>query len=827
MKAVIMAGGEGSRLRPLTCDRPKPMVPVMNRPLMEYCVELLADAGCREIAVTLQYLPEQIMEHFGDGSGFGVSLRYYIEEQPLGTAGSVKNTGAFLDETFVVVSGDALTDFNLEEALHFHRSRGAAATLVLTAVDNPLEYGVVMTAPDGRIERFLEKPSWGEVFSDTVNTGIYIIEPEVLGLFEPGQVFDFSKDLFPKMLSAGMPLFGCILEGFWCDIGNIKEYCRAHREVLDGRVRVHLKGSYEAPGIWLEEGVAVSPLARLESPVYLGAGCTVEAGAQVRAGSVLGTRTTVGERATVKRGITWEGASLGAGSALRGGILCKEASLGGRAAVYEEAVVGDGSSLQEGAYLKPGVKVWPAKVVESGVVLHDSLVWGEKASRSLFGHDGVRGEVNRGLTPEMALRLGAVFGSMAGPGAVLTSSDGGRPARMIKEAVESGLLSAGAHVLDGGELLLPMARRSVGVLGAGGGAHVSVCPGGECQVRLRFFDGTGLPFSRGDERKMEQLYFREDFRRAPGEQVGEVVSLPNLPQLYQRELLESVSPERIARAGLRVVLGYPSPFLGRFLVPLLQKLQCSTITFHSGEALPASRYDARPLPHHRKEIAGAVRNNSASLGVFIEPEGERVLLFDERGRSVEGDLYTALLSLLQLRLRKGGIVTVPVTAPAAVDELARRYRGRVVRTKTIPRLLMEPGNGGDGTKAGCRPGPAESLPFDSLAALVHLLDVMAGYDQTLSGLLAEIPSITLQEKETPCPWSQKGKVMRRLVQEASREKIEMIDGLKVYHPQGWALIMPDPERPAYRVYGEGYSEEISSSLTEFYVQRISELQREN
>ena len=266
MKAVIMAGGEGSRLRPLTCDKPKPMVPVMNRPLMEYSVELLRACGLRDIAVTLQYLPEQIREHFGDGSRFGVNLQYYVEEDPLGTAGSVKNAAPFLDETFVVVSGDALTDVDLTEAIAFHRSRGALATLVLKSVENPLEYGVVMLDPGGRIVRFLEKPGWGEVFSDTVNTGIYILEPEVLAYVEPGKMVDFSKDIFPRLLERGEPLYGYVMEGFWCDVGDLREYARAHRQVLERRVKVNLKGQEVSPGLWLEEGVYIHPRAQLQPP---------------------------------------------------------------------------------------------------------------------------------------------------------------------------------------------------------------------------------------------------------------------------------------------------------------------------------------------------------------------------------------------------------------------------------------------------------------------------------------------------------------------------------------------------------------------------------
>ena len=302
MKAVIMAGGEGSRLRPLTCDRPKPKVPVMNRPLMEYGVELLQRHGFRESAVTLQYLPEKIRDHFGDGRRFGVNLHYFVEEEPLGTAGSVKNAASLLDETFVVVSGDALTDFDLTAAVEFHRARNAAATLVLKSVENPLEYGVVMIDPEGRINRFLEKPGWGEVFSDTVNTGIYILEPEVLSLVEAGRMFDFSKDLFPRLLKMGEPLFGCVLDGFWCDIGDLREYLRAHRAILGGEVRLRLQGRQCGKGIWVEEDVSIHPRAQLSGPLYLGAGCRLEAGARIDGDTVLGSHTRVAERATVRGG---------------------------------------------------------------------------------------------------------------------------------------------------------------------------------------------------------------------------------------------------------------------------------------------------------------------------------------------------------------------------------------------------------------------------------------------------------------------------------------------------------------------------------------------
>ena len=232
MKAVIMAGGEGARLRPLTCDRPKPMVPLMDKPMMEYIVELLTSHGITEQAVTLQYLPEQIKEYFGDGSSFGASLYYFLEDEPLGTAGSVKNAASFLKETFLVISGDCLTDIDLSEAITFHRQKEALVTIVLTPQDNPLEYGVVMVDEEGKILRFLEKPSWGEVFSDTVNTGIYILEPEVLEYIPAGKKFDFSKDLFPLLLQEKKALYGCSLSGYWCDIGSLERTRQTNYDIL-------------------------------------------------------------------------------------------------------------------------------------------------------------------------------------------------------------------------------------------------------------------------------------------------------------------------------------------------------------------------------------------------------------------------------------------------------------------------------------------------------------------------------------------------------------------------------------------------------------------
>ena len=231
MKAIIMAGGEGSRLRPLTCTMPKPMAPVMNLPVMEHIIDLLKKHSITDIGVTLMYMPECITNYFGDGSAFGVKLTYFTEDTPMGTAGSVKAAEEFLSDDFIVISGDALCDIDLSRAIAFHYEKGAEATLVLSPKDIPLEYGVVVTDDNGKIERFLEKPVWSQVFSDTVNTGIYVLNKKVLGYIEKSPC-DFSKDVFTKMLEDKKALYGFVTDGYWCDIGGLDAYRHCHYDIL-------------------------------------------------------------------------------------------------------------------------------------------------------------------------------------------------------------------------------------------------------------------------------------------------------------------------------------------------------------------------------------------------------------------------------------------------------------------------------------------------------------------------------------------------------------------------------------------------------------------
>ncbi|MGE5541511.1 MAG: sugar phosphate nucleotidyltransferase, partial [Bacillota bacterium] len=489
MKAVIMAGGEGSRLRPLTCNRPKPMVPVVNRPILEHILNLLRQHGVTDVILTLQFMPTAIMNHFGDGSEFGMRMRYVVEDSPLGTAGSVRNAARLLDEPFIVLSGDALTDFDLTSLHEFHLRSGARATLGLTRVPNPVELGIVIISGDGSIVKFLEKPSWGEVFSDTVNTGIYVVNPDVLELIPEGRPFDFSKDLFPNMLAARHPLFGHVLDGYWCDIGLCAQYGEAQMDAMDGTVRVTIPGSETSHGIWVSERADVSQGAVIVPPVVIGEGARIAQGATVGPHCVIGRNCSVGGMASLRRAVLWDNVFVGERAEIRGAVLCDRVQVKAGARVFETAVVGDDTVVEERSVVKPGVKIWPCKIVGKAATVGESIVWGNVSPASQVKTLGLVGTLNVDVTPEAVTRVcTALGGVLGGRGTAVVSGDSRVAAQMLKQAASCGLASSGLDVVDLGPGVPPMVRFAARLLGAQGGVAVKRGASGDDSVAVEMYD---------------------------------------------------------------------------------------------------------------------------------------------------------------------------------------------------------------------------------------------------------------------------------------------------------------------------------------------------
>ena len=550
-----MAGGEGSRLRPLTSSRPKPLVPVANKPVMHHIVDLLRRHGAREVVATLHYLADEIENYFGDGSQLGVSMAYVVEDTPMGTAGAVKLAQPLLgEERFVIVSGDALTDADISELVAAHVRSGAAATIALQRVANPLEFGVVVTNDDGRITRFLEKPSWGEIFSDTINTGIYVLEPEVFEYMEAGKNYDFSRDIFPFMLRDGRPVYGHVIGGYWSDIGNLQQYMQANYDALRGAVKLEIPGVEIRPGVWAGENANISPDAHVHGPVCIGRNVTIERGAVIEELTCLGASTIIAPNARLHRTVGWEDVYVGDSASLTGCTLADRVIVKDRVTIMEGAVIGRNSTLGSGSTVPSNIKLWPDKLVASGSIVSMSLVYGIKWPGSLFGADGVSGLANIEITPEFALKLGQALGSVLRPGQnVMTSRDAHPASRLMNRSVITGLLSVGANVHDLRETPMPVSRYAVRMSGDAG-VHTGISPYYSDQFLLEFFDSHGVNIDKTTERKIENIFFREDFRRTPMESVGLLDFPERVVEAYSSGFLTALAPQ--GRVGCQYARRY-------------------------------------------------------------------------------------------------------------------------------------------------------------------------------------------------------------------------------------------------------------------------------
>jgi mannose-1-phosphate guanylyltransferase/phosphomannomutase len=830
MKAVVMAGGQGSRLRPLTINRPKPMVPLVNKPVMVHMLDLLKRHGINEVVVTLQYMADHVQDYFGDGSAMDLDIQYSIEEVPLGTAGSVKNAQVYLDDTFLVVSGDALTDLDLDAIVAYHKAKGARATLTLYRVPNPLEYGVVITDDEGRILEFQEKPSWGEVISDTVNTGIYVLEPDVLDYFEDGQAFDFSKDLFPILLRKGDPLYGHISEGYWCDVGNIQEYMRASNNLLEGRVQIDPIGQERGGGVWCGDNVEIAPDAQLYGPMYLGEGVKIKGGVLVQGPSVIRDYTVVDNRAHIDRSILWRNSYVGEGVELRGAIIGRQCRIKSKAVVFEGAVVGDVSTIGERAIIHPNVKIWPEKEVEAGATVKSSIIWGSQGRRVLFGRYGVTGQVNVDLTPELAARLGAAFGATLPQGATVTiNRDPHRSPRMLKRGIISGLPSAGINVRDLRSMPIPVARYITRKVGAAGGVHIRLSPHDNRVVDIKFMDQRGLNLSKDTERGIERVFFREDFRRVYLDEIGVIEYQPNVIETYTDDFVACLNVEAVRDTRYSVVVDYANAPTSLVLPNILKQLGVRVVELNA--AIDESRMSipAAELQASLDQLASICAALGTDLGARLDVGGEKVFLVDDRGHILPAGMATAVFAALALRVQGGGTVVVPVTVSQAIEAIANQYSGQVLRTRTDMHAVMEAAAGEGVIMAADGAGgfvfPQFHPAVDGMMTLAKLLEFLAVEKTSVSEVMASLPPQHMAVRDVSCPWEAKGTVMRLLHERYKTAPEAKIDGLKVQLGHDWVLVLPDPDRPVFRIYAESSSMMGAEELAEKYALIVESLQK--
>jgi mannose-1-phosphate guanylyltransferase / phosphomannomutase len=813
VRAVVMAGGEGTRLRPLTSNQPKPMVPIVGKPCMEHILELLRTHGFNDVVITVAFLPQAIRTYFGGGENLGLNIGYSVEESPLGTAGSVRLASDRLDETFLVISGDALCDIDLQKIVDFHKEKDAAVTIGLKSVENPLEFGIVVTDDEGRVERFLEKPSWGQVFSDTINTGIYVLEPEVLRHIPTDRPFDFSKELFPLLLEMGRPIYGYVCDGYWQDIGNLDQYRQANFDALDEKVLLNVEGLKIRGDVWIGEGVEIDDVEGVEGPAFIGNYCRISPESSVGPYSVLGPGTTLRERGRVARSVIDSSCYIGRSATVEGAILGRNCDVRPHARVHEGVAIGDQVTLGDQSVIYPGVRIYPYKEVEYGAQIHESLIWESRGTTKVFAQDGVVGLVNVDLTPEVALRIGAALGTALKRGARVVASRESAPAyRMIKRALISGLNSTGVQVADLRTLPAPVGKHLLKTQSYAAAFHVGASTTDPEAVQIRLFERPGVALSTAMQKEVEKHFTRQELRRVPFGDVGSITYPARARESYASDLLADLDIEAIRERGFRIVIDYGYS-AGSFVLPLvLGSLGVEAVTSHDFESDSGSTPArlSQTIDHARRLVAAV----EANFGAVFDRSAERLFLIDETGREIRPD-QALLLYLHLLSNAGGGKVAVPITATSQVEEVVGD-RLDVIRTPATLTGLTEAATGEGVVFAGAPGGgyvfPAFLPAYDASASLCKLLELLAPVEDPVSRLVAALPRPTLIHRQLQCPWALKGTVMRVLNEHFAEAEVDLRDGIKIFDDRGWVQVLPDADEPIVHLYAEGASTEESEDL---------------
>src|SRR5450756_2510503 len=804
MKAVILAGGFGTRLRPLTVNLPKPMVPFANRPMMLHIIRLLKKHEFDDLIVILYHQPDAIRSYFGDGSDFGVKIEYVISQEDLGTAGAVGLARASLQETFLVIAADIVTDIDLAKAVQYHSEHKAAATITLSRVENPLEYGIVITDSEGHIVRFLEKPSWGEVFSDTVNTGIYVLEPSVWDDIPDDKEVDFSKNLFPLLLAHNQPLFGYIAPGYWRDVGNIREYKHAHGDVLKGRVDLETQG--ERIGgigndVWVGEGSQISSFTGFDGSVLIGKDTTIGE-ARVRS-SFIGDHAVVQSGANIDNSVLWDGVVVESGARIFNSIVCKVVLLEGDNTVADDCIIGQGSVL------KSQVEIWPGKTVEPGSTVTSNVVWGKAWSRALFGSYGIAGVNNVEVTPEMCAKLGCAYGTFLGKGSVVfTARDDHQSSRMLKRSLIGGLMSTGVRVMDLQAAPVPLARFTVKSFAGSGGVHVMRSPFDRRLTTIRFYDRSGFDLSTTQEGAIERLFFREEFARADVEEVGTIDIPPRVVESYRDYLLSTLDVAAIRSSGIRFVIDYSYGTPVQFFPAIAGEFGLEIISLHAYTDGRRAVRTASEFRDAKRKLSSMVKSLGTSFGVILDASGEKIFLVDRSGEILSDTRATALV--IGSRHRSGVLnsVTLPITASIELERYVKDQGVDVHWCSTLPRNIIHEATNTD-AGADILGGFifSRAVPFyDGMLSIGFLLETLAKTGEDLVALKQETPARDPSHLELPCPWESKGTIMRRM-SELYRDTAEFVEGVKEREEDGFTLVLPDRDRPVLHIYSSYTTDE--------------------
>lgn len=807
-----MAGGLGSRLRPLTATVPKPLLPVVGRPMLEHILRLLRQHDVEDVVITVQHLATLIRSYVGDGSDLGMTIGYSTEHRPLGTAGGVLIAAESFDEDFLVLSGDSVMDIDLSAVVRAHHEAGAALTMCLTRRADPREFGLVDIDGEGRVLRFREKPGWGEVFGDTVSTGIYVVSPHVLSEIAPDVPQDWSVDVIPRLLALGQHVHGHVADGYWEDVGEMAAYRQVQIDALQGLVRLDMPATEGPPGVWRGEDVQIAVDAEVQGPVFVGAHSVVEGGARLEPYTVVGTSAVIRGGATLDRATLADNVYVGVDAQLRGCVVGRSVEIGNGSLIAEAAVVADECALEREVEIAAGSIVYPGKRVESGSMIHGALMWDSKGHRHLLGGGGASGLVAVDITPEVVVRLASALATNLPKGAVVTvGRDTSRSARSYTETLIGALTATGVNVRRLRATPTPVLRHDVAT-SSQAGVMLRTTPGNAERLDIVLMDKAGRDISEAGARSIERLYERRDFRRPfPGE-IGESVR-PEVVDNYIHRVRRHVRLDGVQGAGITVVVDTCGGSGALVLPKLLHEVDVNLIVLRGRLNEELSSMSEEQRRQGLRALGDMVLASGASLGISLDQTGERISLVDERGQVLDDDRALLVIVDLVAAEHRSGHVVLPVTT-SRIAELVAQFHGIGIRRVSRAEVFGE-GEGallaGDGI--GGFALPASGMHLDGMATALALIGLVARTNLTLSAIDERIPRSTVLTEAVATPWSRKGAVMRVMHERAQHQECDLTEGVRFVEPDGaWVLVLPDPQEPLTRLWAEASTPDRAHEL---------------
>ena len=755
MKAIIMAGGEGTRLRPMSLDLPKPMVSLFDRPVLEHILNLLKKNDICEACLTLKYLPSAVTDYFGIGDGFDMTLESRIERVALGTAGGVKNCADFIGgEDFLVISGDCVCDFDLKALIDFHYAKNADVTVALYESAVPLEYGLAVTNADGRIERFVEKPAWEGVLTNLINTGIYVISNKILDCIDEGGPSDFAKDLFPKLLKDGGRLYGTACEGYWCDIGSCGSYLRCCADVLDGKAELTLPVPFIKDGVRSGsgglDGVQITP------PVYIGENVTIEKGAEIGPHSVIGAFSTVLENARVNRSVIC-GATVMENAVIDGAVMCVGVTVGAGSEIREGAVIGRGTEIGPGSIVGHAVKIWPGKIIPESSFVRSDVINGSAQSGLSFSTPGIiTGDIRSALSPEACLALGSAAAEVKKVG---VGWCGGEAARMAAEAFCCGVNSRGGAVYKYECGFLACASFISTALSLS--LNIFIEQRGE-RIKATFLGVNGNPVPHG----IERMLLRRDI---PGVCAG------------------AVGGCEIAGDALPLYLAAARAYAGR-----CDSKRPLTVFIKGGGA------ENRALRKALSDLGCHPAATPNGVPVFeVAQGGAGLSACDEDGRFLNSERLFVLACMTEIS-RGAKRLAVPYGAPELIDSLAQALGVSVLKVSgddDAPEELLK--------KLRCM--------RDGVFVACLICGSLMESGKTLSLMAKDIPRFSRAFREVEIA-GDKAAVMHELSASNLAADYDPASGVRFFSESGNVLAAPMRTKNAILLRGEGATEEIAEEL---------------